>query len=436
MKRSPYGLIWRWGFSLVGVVLGGWATMGLWRGVVAAGVVLAAGGVGARVQAQRLPVGVTPEHYALTITPDLAKARFAGSEAIEVVLDKATTTITLNAAEIEFVSVKAMVGDFTPMFQTATVTLDERKEQATFTFATSLPAGRVTLQIEYTGIMNNKLRGFYLSKTKVRRYGVTQFEATDARRAFPSFDEPALKATFDVTLVVDAGDTAISNTKVVSDTPGPVAGSIRLRLRRRRRCRPTWWRGWWATSSVREGKSDGVAIRACATPDKVGADTVRAGCGEADTARLRPVLRHQVPDGETGSGGDSRLRGGRDGELRVHHLSRDGDAGGREERGAAGEEGGCGDGGARDVAPVVWGPGDAGVVGQSVAERGFCDLDGDQSFGKVAARSGSLRRTCAGQEPHMDEDAGRTRGRSGHRRRRRRRSTRCSTTSRMARPVR
>jgi len=244
--------------------------MGLWRGVVAAGVVLAAGGVGARVQAQRLPVGVTPEHYALTITPDLAKARFAGSETIEVVLDNPATTITLNAAEIEFVSVKAMVGDFTPMFQTATVTLDERKEQATFTFATSLPAGRVTLQIEYTGIINSKLRGFYLSKTKLRSYGVTQFEATDARRAFPCFDEPGLKATFNVSLVVDAGDTAISNTKIVSDTPGPATGKHKIAFAATPKM-STYLVAWLVGDfKCTEGKSDGVAIRACATPDKVG----------------------------------------------------------------------------------------------------------------------------------------------------------------------
>ena len=95
----------------------------------------------------------------------------------------------------------------------ATVVLDSAKEQATFHFATPLPAGPVTLEIAYTGILNDKLRGFYLSKSKTRSYGVTQFEATDARRAFPCFDEPALKATFDVSLVIDAGDTAISNTQ-------------------------------------------------------------------------------------------------------------------------------------------------------------------------------------------------------------------------------
>src|SRR5580704_7881730 len=63
-----------------------------------------------RMEAQRLPGGVRPEHYSLTITPDLAKARFAGSETIEVVLAAPTNVITLNAAEIEFGAVKAWVG--------------------------------------------------------------------------------------------------------------------------------------------------------------------------------------------------------------------------------------------------------------------------------------------------------------------------------------
>jgi len=182
------------------------------RGLLALGLVVFGC---ASAQAQRLPSGVRPQHYSLTITPDLAKARFAGSETIEVVLDAPTSAITLNAAEIEFGAVTASVGrergqqqtqiPFGNDKQNAAVTLDAAKEQATLSFARALPAGPVRLAIEYKGILNDKLRGFYLSKTKLRSYGVTQFEATDARRAFPSFDEPALKATFDVTLVVDRG---------------------------------------------------------------------------------------------------------------------------------------------------------------------------------------------------------------------------------------
>src|SRR5580658_6939296 len=202
------------------------------------------------VKAQRLPTGVHPEAYKLTLTPDLKAATFTGNETIDVVLDAPSKTITLNAAEIKFDTVKAYVlpiatysygklgsqpvalqpleADKHP--QTAAITLDEAKEQATFSFAEELPAGKVTLAIQYSGILNDKLRGFYLSKTKARNYAVTQFEATDARRAFPSFDEPALKATFDVSLTVDEGDTVISNTNMISDKPGPIAGKHILRF--------------------------------------------------------------------------------------------------------------------------------------------------------------------------------------------------------------
>ncbi len=77
------------------------------------------------------------------------------------------------------------------------------------------------MHIKYTGHLNDKLRGFYLSTYKGKKYEVSQMESTDARVAFPSFDEPAYKATFDITAIVDKGDTAISNGEVVSDTPGP-----------------------------------------------------------------------------------------------------------------------------------------------------------------------------------------------------------------------
>ena len=218
--------------------------MVLRRALVAA-VALMSGLAAARVEAQRLPGGVEPVHYSLRMEPDLKTATFSGSETIEVVLDAPASAITLNAAEIQFESAQAYVVppgvavgglnkkggelpiDLTALDrlqvggspQTAEVTLDAAKEQATLHFARPLPAGRVLLAIAFRGILSDKLRGFYLSKSKTRSYAVTQFEATDARRAFPCFDEPALKATFDVSLIVDAGDTGISNTKMVSDMP-------------------------------------------------------------------------------------------------------------------------------------------------------------------------------------------------------------------------
>jgi len=180
--------------------------------------------LGSNAQGQRLPQTVRPEHYRLWLTPDLKAATFAGDERIELVLAQPGHVITLNAANITFESVIA-TADGAPTVL-GVVTLDPEKEQATFTFPIELPAGKVTLAIRYTGILNDKLRGFYLFKTDKRSYAVTQFETSDARWAFPSFDEPAFKATFDISLTVDAGDMVISNSTIVSDTLAPAVGGL------------------------------------------------------------------------------------------------------------------------------------------------------------------------------------------------------------------
>jgi aminopeptidase N/puromycin-sensitive aminopeptidase len=169
--------------------------------------------------AQRLPELASPENYQLTLTPNFTTDKFAGEETIRVRVLKPTSQIVLNSAEIDFQSATVTSGGAT---QTAKVTLDKEKEMATLAFQKEIPAGAASLHIVYSGILNDELRGFYLGKDKEgRKYAVTQFEATDARRAFPSFDEPAYKATFDVTVVADKGLTAISNGRVLSDKPGP-----------------------------------------------------------------------------------------------------------------------------------------------------------------------------------------------------------------------
>ncbi len=217
-------------------------------------------------RAQRLPQNVHPEHYQLTLIPNLKDASFAGSEKIEVLLDQPLDAITLNAAEIKFQSVTTKADG---KELTATVTEDAKKEQVTFKFDQTLPAGRHSLEIRYTGILNNELRGFYLSKTAKRNYAVTQFEPTDARRAFPSFDEPALKATFDVSMVVDKGDTAISNTNIVSDTPGPEADKHTIHFATTPKMSTYLVAFLVGDFQCTSGESDGTPIRACATPDKV-----------------------------------------------------------------------------------------------------------------------------------------------------------------------
>ena len=220
----------------------------------------------ASLHAQRLPSTVIPTHYTLTLTPDLKAATFTGIESIDLNLKQPISSVTLNALEIAFQSVTISANG---KAQTASISLDKAREQATFTVPQALPAGKATLTIHYTGILNDELRGFYLSKTARRNYAVTQFESTDARRAFPSFDEPAFKATFDITLVIDKGDTAISNGPIIKDTPGPGADKHTLTFLTTPKMSTYLVAFLVGDFQCTSGSQDGVAIRVCATPDKV-----------------------------------------------------------------------------------------------------------------------------------------------------------------------
>ena len=215
--------------------------------------------------AQRLPTNVRPDHYDLAFDVDLARARFHGTETIRVRLNAPATRIVLHALDLEFHEVTIDGGGAR---QRAEVVLDQSAETATLVVPKSLPAGRADLHIRYSGVLNDDLRGFYLSTANGRRYAVTQFESTDARRAYPSFDEPALKATFAVTLTIDRGDTAISNGRLVSDIPGP--GDSHHTLKFETTARMSSYLVAMAVGDFEclEGAAGRVPLRVCATPGK------------------------------------------------------------------------------------------------------------------------------------------------------------------------
>jgi aminopeptidase N len=215
--------------------------------------------------AQRLSGTVVPDHYTLAFEPDLEKETFRGRESIRVTLTEPTTSITLHAAEIAFAEVTITSGGRT---QTAKVTTDAKSETATFTVPERLGEGQATIQISYNGILNDQLRGFYISKANGRKYAVSQLEATDARRAFPSFDEPIYKATYDISMTVPTGDTAISNSKVVSDTPGPRPRTHTMTFARTARMSSYLVALLVGDFVCREGSAEGIPIRVCSTPDK------------------------------------------------------------------------------------------------------------------------------------------------------------------------
>ena len=165
----------------------------------------------------RLSKNVVPIEYDIQLKPDLDNFTFEGIEIITISILKPTKTLTLHSKEIEIETAEALLPQG-KIF--AKISYNEKAETATFLFPKILPAGRTRLNLVFKGILNDKMRGFYRSKYTVgnKEYHIatTQFEATDARRAFPCFDEPAQKAIFHVSLIVPKSKTAISNTLPVS----------------------------------------------------------------------------------------------------------------------------------------------------------------------------------------------------------------------------
>ncbi|MXX53810.1 MAG: M1 family peptidase, partial [Dehalococcoidia bacterium] len=170
----------------------------------------------------KLPTDVRPTLYTLTLEPDLESFTFTGSETIAIEVDEPASLIAMNSSEIAIQSATLSLSNGSEI-QPESITFDEEKETVTLAFTETVPVGAAELSIEFTGELNDKLRGFYRSTyTDVdgnqRWMATTQFEATDARRAFPCWDEPAVKAAFDITLVVPQELEAISNTEPVSIT--------------------------------------------------------------------------------------------------------------------------------------------------------------------------------------------------------------------------
>jgi puromycin-sensitive aminopeptidase len=157
---------------------------------------------------------VVPRHYELELVPDLTAASFSGSVAIDVEFTEPTQEFLCHAAELDIHSARLVVGETTTDIE---FDLDESSEQIRFRTADPVPTGKGRVELMFTGILNDKLRGFYRStyaddSGTEHTIATTQFQSTDARRAFPCWDEPAFKATFTVTLVVSPELLAIANT--------------------------------------------------------------------------------------------------------------------------------------------------------------------------------------------------------------------------------
>ena len=167
----------------------------------------------------QLPRGAVPSHYAITVTPNAANLKFTGKVTIDVAVSTAMPTLVLNAADLTFGDVmltpakgKAIKGMAKVDADAQTVTLD---------FGKPLAPGNYKLAITYAGVINTQANGlFALDYTDndgaAKRALFTQFEAPDARRFVPSWDEPSYKATFDLSAIIPTGELAVGNMPVTS----------------------------------------------------------------------------------------------------------------------------------------------------------------------------------------------------------------------------
>src|SRR5690606_26718983 len=166
----------------------------------------------------RLPRAVAPSRYELELEPDLAAASFRGDVHIVVAAAEDVPELILNAAELTIRACRIDGND-------AVWRLDEASERLFITPADGVvPAGDHVIDIEFDGILNDMLRGWYRSTFTdgdgvERVIATSQMQSTDCRRAFPCWDEPDFKAVFAVTLVVDDGLLAASNGREIRREP-------------------------------------------------------------------------------------------------------------------------------------------------------------------------------------------------------------------------
>lgn len=171
----------------------------------------ASSGDPAHLDPYRLPRTAIPSRYDVTLEPDLGAGTFRGHvrAVFEATSEHPLPSIVLNAIELDIQ--RCEVDGASARFQ-----LEPGSERLVVTPTVPLQPGSHTLAVEFHGVLNDKLRGFYRStfrddQGRERVIATTQMQATDCRRAFPCWDEPDMKAVFGITLVVDPDCTAVSN---------------------------------------------------------------------------------------------------------------------------------------------------------------------------------------------------------------------------------
>jgi aminopeptidase N len=188
----------------------------------AAGAASTAASLAGSLATTQLPRNVRPSHYAISLKPDAPSATFSARVVIAIDVLQPTSAITLHALDLALASASIAAGPGHPVQQAAAIALDAGKQTATLSFAQPLAKGSYQLAIDYSGKIGNQAAGLfsldYDSPAGKKRALYTQFEAADARRMVPSWDEPAFRATFALEANVPAEQMAVSNMPVVSSS--------------------------------------------------------------------------------------------------------------------------------------------------------------------------------------------------------------------------
>ena len=169
---------------------------------------------------------VTPSSYQADLTLDPTKDDFSGTIVMQLEIAKATQTIWLNQEKIVVKEALLTAGGKTVKESV----LPGGDGYLGFHFDAPVRAGRATLKIDYTGtVVTKNSSGIFRQQDNGNWYIFTQFEATDARAAFPCFDEPSYKTPWQLTLHIPSGDTAVSNTGIANEDATAAGKTVTFR---------------------------------------------------------------------------------------------------------------------------------------------------------------------------------------------------------------
>ncbi|HEU5058386.1 MAG TPA: hypothetical protein VFU21_17765, partial [Kofleriaceae bacterium] len=240
----------------------------------------------------RLAGSVRPDRYDVELRLDPAAGTFAGKARIAIDLDVPTREITLHSIGHRFGPMSVRVGRRT--VRVAAIERSRKSETVTLFLAEPVPAGRANLHLAWTGTINEGLRGLYRADD---RLVVTQFEAADARRAIPSFDEPSFKARWALTVEAPADTVVRSNGEVLRST---VTGGVRRTRFATTRKLSSYLVAIGAGDLVpsRVNRAGKVAVRTWTTPGKEDLTRFAQTVGRTAILRLERYFGRRYPFGK------------------------------------------------------------------------------------------------------------------------------------------